>query len=170
MTKNNAEIELIDKLLFQKCKIELSNVAQETESQEYFAHHFQLNARKVKFRVAKITPTKTGQFVSIWKRNQDGITVPFDVSDDFDAYIIAVRKENNFGLFIFSKAILHQKGIISDKINDGKRGIRVYPPWDTTTNNQAQKTQDWQTKYFLNLSEDYFLELHKVHELLDFNL
>ena len=118
----------------------------------------------------KITPTKTGQFVTIWKRNQDGITVPFDVSDDYDFYIIATRKENNFGVFIFPKIILHQKEILSDKVKDGKRGIRVYPPWDKTTNKQAQKTQIWQTKYFLNLSEDCPLDLQKAHELLDFNL
>ena len=165
-----SEIDSIDTSLFQKCDIELSNVEPELESQEYFAHNFQLNAHKVKFRVAKITPTKTGQFVTIWKRNQDGITVPFDVSDDYDFYIIATRKENNFGVFIFPKIILHQKEILSDESKDGKRGIRVYPPWDRTTNKQAQKTQIWQTKYFLNLSEDCLLDLHKAHELLNFNL
>ena len=165
-----SEIDLINVSLFQKCDIELSNVEPESESQEYFAHNFQLNAHKVKFRVAKITPTKTGQFVTIWKRNQDGITVPFDVSDDYDFYIIATRKENNFGVFIFPKIILHQKEILSDETKDGKRGIRVYPPWDKTTNKQAQKTQNWQTKYFLNLSEDCLFDLHKAHELLNFSL
>ena len=165
-----SEIDLINTSLFQKCEIELSNVESESESQEYFAHNFQLNTHKVKFRIAKITPTKTGQFVTIWKRNQDKITVPFDVSDDYAFYIIATRKENNFGVFIFPKTILYQKEILSDKVKDGKRAIRVYPPWDKTTNKQAQKTQDWQTKYFLNLSEDCFLDLHKAHELLNFNL
>ena len=165
-----SEIDLINISLFQKCDIELSNVEPESESQEYFAHNFQLNTHKVKFRIAKITPTKTGQFVTIWKRNQDGITVPFDVSDDYDFYIIATRKENNFGVFIFPKIILHQKEILSDESKDGKRGIRVYPPWDKTTNKQAQKTQNWQTKYFLNLSEDCLFDLHKAHELLNFSL
>jgi len=162
-----SELELIDKLVFRACGLGLTNVETELESQEYFAHNFKLGGQNVKFRTAKITPTKTGQFVTIWKRDNNGMTEPFDISDDFDFYIIATRKDNNFGLFIFQKQVLYENGILSDKIKDGKRGIRVYPTWDLTTNKQAQKTQLWQTKYFLELSQDKQIDLQRARYLLN---
>ena len=124
MTAKNSNIilELINDLLFKPCGLELKNVVAALESQEYAAHYFQVAEKKIQFRVAKITPTKTGQFVTIWKRNKQGITAPFDVSDDVDFFIIATQKENDFGFFIFPKTVLHQNGILSD---DKKVGITI---------------------------------------------
>ena len=68
--------------------------------------------------------------------------------------IISVRKENNFGQFIFPKAVLLEKGIFSTSTKEGKRATRVYPPWDVTTSKQAQKTQTWQMNYFLEISKN----------------
>ena len=158
----NILIALINDLLFKPCGLELKNIVAALESQEYSAHDFQVEEKKVQFRVAKITPTKTGQFVTIWKRNEQGITAPFDVSDDFDFFIIATQKENNFGVFIFPKTVLHQNSILSDEKKDGKRGIRVYPPWDLTTNKQAQKTQLWQCDYFVALVEIKQIDVEKI--------
>ena len=164
-----SELELIDKIVFKTCGLELTNVETELESREYFAHNFELGGQKVKFRTAKITPTKTGQFVTIWKRNENGITEPFDILDDIDFYIIATRKETEFGLFVFPKNVLYENKILSDKNRDGKRGIRVYPSWDLTTNKQAQKTQLWQTKYFLEITQDKQIDLKRATELLTLN-
>ncbi len=47
-----------------------------------------------------------------------------------------------------------EKGILSDGKKPGKRGIRVYPSWDEVKSKQAQKTQEWQTRYFLELSQE----------------
>ena len=101
-----SEIELINDRVFQVCGIVLENVETEIESQEYFAHNFELNKQKAKFRMAKITPTKTGQFVTIWKRNENKITEPYNIDDEFEFYIIATRQEEKFGVFIFDKTIL----------------------------------------------------------------
>ena len=163
----DSEIEFINKFVFKSCGIALTEVEAELESKEYFAYNFKLDGQKIKFRKAKITPTKTGQFVSIWKRNEKGITEPFDILDDFDFYIIAARKETNFGVFIFPKTVLYKNRILSDKTRDGKRGIRVYPTWDITTNKQAKKTQLWQTEYFLEISQDKLINLEKAKELLN---
>lgn len=160
-----SELERINDSIFKNSGLALSNFEIEAESQEYSACSFMLDGRKVKFRVAKITPTKTGQFVTIWKRNEKGITQPFDISDDIDFYLIAARKEEKWGLFIFSKAVLHDNGVLSDKTKEGKRGIRVYPAWDTTTSKQAQKTQEWQTKYFLEIGRDGVADLEKLKSL-----
>ena len=162
----HSELELIDKSVFKICGLELTNIKTEAESQEYFAHNFLLNRQNIKFRKAKITPTKIGQFVTIWKRNKKGITEPFDISDKFEFYIIMTRQNENLGLFIFPKTVLYENKILSDKTRDGKRGIRVYPTWDLTVNKQAQKTQLWQTKYFLDISPDNEIDLTKAKNLL----
>lgn len=43
-------------------------IVAEAESAEYGACRFALEGHSIVFRVAKITPTKTGQFVTLWKR------------------------------------------------------------------------------------------------------
>ena len=170
MTNSNnlySELELINKYVFQVCGIELKNVETELESQEYFAHNFEFNNQKVKFRMAKITPTKTGQFVSIWKRNQNGITEPHCISDNFEFYIIGTKEETKLGVFIFNKTILSENKILTNKNGEGKRGIRVYPTWNLTTNKQAQKTQNWQTKYFVEISNNNQIDITKAKKLLN---
>lgn len=170
MTNSNklfSELELIHKYIFRVCGIELKNVETELESQEYSAHNFELNNEKVKFRMAKITPKKTGQFVTIWKRNERGITQPHDISDKFEFYIIATREENKFGIFIFNKMVLSENKILTNKNGEGKRGIRVYPTWSSATNKQAQKTQNWQERYFVVISDKNQIDISKAKKLLN---
>ena len=150
---NIPEITLLDEKLFKQQGKALSNISIELESKEYLAHTFEIDNKKIIFRKAKITPTKTGQFVTIWKRNSKGITAPFNLLDDFESIIIFVKQDELIGAFIFPKAILHQKKIISDENKDGKRGIRVYPPWDTPSSKQAIKTQEWQIGHFVHLNK-----------------
>lgn len=161
------DLELINKLIFKTCGLNFSNFEPESESQEYSACNFQLNKKNIKFRQAKITAIKTGQFVTIWKRNEKGITQPYDISDDIYFYLIAVRKQNKFGLFIFPKSVLHNNKILSDKTRDGKRGIRVYPSWDRVTSKQAQKTQEWQTRYFLEIPQDKLIDIKRAKHLFE---
>lgn len=107
-----------------------------------------MNTEKSILFYSKITPKKIGQFVSIWKRNEQGITVPYDVSDNFETMIIHSESIKNIGRFVFPKSVLKEKGIISNNKMGGKRGIRVYPPWDVPENKQAIKTQVWQVQYW----------------------
>ena len=165
-TEIYSEIELLNKVVFQVCGIELENVETELESQEYFANTFELNNQKVKFRMAKITPTKTGQFVAIWKRNENGITEPNNVEDKFEFYIIGTRENEKFGVFIFDKTILSENKILTNKNVEGKRGIRVYPNWSKTENKQAQKTQNWQTKCFVEIGNGTEIDINKAKMLL----
>jgi hypothetical protein len=145
----------------------LQNLVWNSESTNYGACSFELNNYKIQYRVANITPTKIGQFVAIWKRNNNGITAPFDVADSLDFMIISVRDSGSFGQFIFPKSVLVSKGIISKNEKGGKRGIRVYAPWDITTENkQAIKTQDWQANYFVEIKENFQIDLEKVKRIL----
>jgi hypothetical protein len=150
----HSDLKIVKELVYDKCGFKLTNLKQNLESKEYGACSFMLNEKIVLQRFSKITPTKIGQFVSIWKRNKNGITEPFDNSDNFDFLIITSRNENNFGLFIFPKSVLAANEIITKNGKKGKRGIRVYPIWDNPTNKQAIKTQNWQSKYFISISNN----------------
>ncbi|TGN00320.1 MepB protein [Leptospira dzoumogneensis] len=135
-------------LLFSKnCNIEIKSYQLERESLDYNAALFNLDKKQAIFRLAKITPKKIGFFVTLWKRNKRGITVPFDKNDDIDLIIIEVRKLNRIGHFVFSKSLLIEKGIITSK-NEGKRGFRIYPPWESPSSKQAIVSQNWQSLYF----------------------
>ncbi len=147
------ELKTVKEIIYDNHGLNLTNLKFSTESLKYGACSFELNNKKIQYRVAKITPLKSGHFVTIWQRNKDGITEPFHISDDLDFIIIAAKRENNFGQFIFPKFVLAEKGIITNNNKEGKRGIRVYPPWDTVASKQAEKTQTWQTKYFFTIDD-----------------
>ncbi|MDI5899612.1 MepB family protein [Flavobacterium yafengii] len=152
-------------LVFDKCGFELRNLEIEKESTEYSACKFDLNTVKILFRVSKITPTKIGQFVTFWKRSENGPIEPYAVSDAIDFFIINTKSNDKFGQFIFPKSVLSQQGIISINLKEGKRGIRVYPPWDLTMSKQAQKTQKWQLEYFLEIPLNKSVNLDRAKQL-----
>ncbi|PAM94028.1 hypothetical protein B4N84_13155 [Flavobacterium sp. IR1] len=147
-----ADLLLAKEQIYDVCGLACSLPQPEAESAEYDAFDFTINQHQIKFRSAKITPTKTGQFVTLWKRNKLGTIEPFDFSDSIDFVIVNVRKKEAAGQFVFPKAVLLSKGVFSTASKEGKRATRVYPPWDETTSKQAQKTQQWQLDYFHELS------------------
>lgn len=159
--------DLLDaqRYVYNPCKLEYSQPVMEKESAEYGAYLFNLHGFSVRFRVAKITPTKIGQFVTLWKRVGNGSIQPYDMSDPVDFFIISTRKDNHFGQFIFPKSVLCEQAIFSIEGKGGKRGIRVYPPWDKTLSPQAQKTQKWQMKYFLDIPQDREIDCARVKML-----
>lgn len=139
-----------------------SQLLKEIESEEYGAYTFQLNGLFIRFRVAKTTPTKVGQFVTFWKRIENGPIQPYDIDDQVDFFVISTRKNNQFGQFVFPKAVLCEQDILSMNGEGGKRAIRVYPPWEKSLNKQAQKTQRWQADYFLDIPHDKPIDGNRV--------
>jgi hypothetical protein len=158
-------LQIAKELVYDKCGLDLTDLKLNPESAEYGACSFRLNEHTVEYRVSKITPTKTGQFVTIWKRNKNGITEPLDLSDDLDFIIITSKCGDNLGQFIFPKSVLASKGIITQNNKLGKRGIRVYPPWDIATNKQARTTQSWQINYFFAIKSDNTTDLSLAKKL-----
>ncbi len=149
--------------IYDKCSLEISDFKIEAESKEYNACRFRLNELNILSRNAKITPKKVGQFVTFWKRNENGPIEPFDENDQIDFYTVNVRNENEFGQFVFPKSVLIKKGIISTEKKEGKRAFRVYPNWDIPKSKQAERTQKWQLNYFYQINGS--TDLQKVTEL-----
>ena len=158
----HSDLLAIKELIYDANEFACSFPIKEAESSEYGACTFELNGLSIKFRTAKITPTKIGQFVTLWKRIEKGPIQPFDITDSIDLFVISTRKDNHFGQFVFPKSVLCEQGVISTNNKEGKRAIRVYPPWDKTTNKQAQKTQKWQLDFFLEIPSDKPIDMERA--------
>jgi hypothetical protein len=152
-------------LVYKQCGFACTDPTAAAESAEYGACSFTLDGLLVQFRVAKTTPVKVGQFVTVWKRNGNGPIEPFDIMDNINLFIISTRSGSNFGQFVFPKTVLLSKGILSGNGKEGKRAIRVYPPWDIATSSQAKKTQQWQSPFFLQMSGAQKINLDHVKQL-----
>lgn len=159
-------LESAEEYIYKPCHLLMNSIQWHPESIEYGACTYMLNKLNIEHRVSKITPTKTGQFVTIWKRNEEGVTTPLDSSDSFNFLIITSTNNEHIGQFIFPKSVLIDKGIISENNKGGKRGIRVYPPWDITNSKQAIKTQQWQLQYFVIVS-DKFNDVNLIKKLFN---
>ncbi|GAA3271584.1 MepB family protein [Paenarthrobacter aurescens] len=120
----------------------------EAENHDYGAAVARNGQQLLRFRVAKVTPTKVGLFVAVWRRAEDGTTEPFPAGDDADLLVIAVREGTRTGHFAFPTTALVKHGIVSVDGTGGKRGFRVYPPWAEVSSRQAARTRQWQGAYF----------------------
>jgi len=133
----------------------------EAESVDYGACRAELDGKRLVLRVAKTTPTKTGQFVTIWKRpHPDAEIAPLDDADPVDVVIIAVANDDGaqHGFFIFPRKVLLERGVMSRAGQGGKRALRVYPPWCAPESAQALRTQRWQGAWFVAAGEQQRLE------------
>jgi hypothetical protein len=160
------ELVIAQKLIYEPCGFKCTSISTEPESSAYAACDFKLNKINVKFRKAKITPTKVGQFVTFWKRIGSGPIQPFDITDPIYLFIVSVADKNKCGQFIFPKAVFEAQGILSKNKKGGKRALRVYPPWVNVSSNQAKKSQDWQVQYFLEMSNLKTINLALAKKLL----
>ncbi|GHE12800.1 MepB family protein [Streptomyces alanosinicus] len=151
--------------VYDPCGFSCSQPVPEAESAEYAAHQFTLKGLSVRFRVARTTPTKAGQFVTVWQRSAEGPIRPFDVDDGVDLFVVSSREGDRFGHFVFPRDLLRERDIVSRNGSGGKRAFRVYPPWVTTTSRQARNTQAWQVKYFLPIGEDGTVDLEQARAL-----
>lgn len=123
----------------------------EAEGAQYGACRAELHGLRLVLRVAKTTPAKTGQFFTLWqRRHRDADIAPLDEADPVDAVIVAVDDGGiRHGLFIFPRAVLLRRGVLSRAGQGGKRALRVYPPWCVPAAAQAQRTQRWQAACFV---------------------
>ncbi|WP_244264620.1 MepB family protein [Leptospira licerasiae] len=140
----------------------------EKESSDYNAASLKLREKQIIFRSAKITPKKNGLFVTLWRRNKNGITIPFHERDQFDIVIIEVRNLRRIGHFVFRKDILIKNGIISSK-KVGKRGFRIYPPWEIPSSKQAAVSQNWQLEHFFEEKKENVDDSLNLERIINFD-
>jgi hypothetical protein len=160
----NNDFLIVKKLIYDNY-FKLSDLLIDKESIEYAACSFKINGQYIISRSSKITPKKIGQFVTLWKRINNGPIEPFNSSDKLNLFIVNTRYKNNFGQFVFPKSVLIKQGIITNNTKEGKRAIRVYPPWDKPTSKQAIKTQLWQLNYFLPININSPIDIDNVKRL-----
>ena len=134
-------------------ELEISNIIEDPECGAYSGYSFRIGKRNVKFRKAKVTPKKNGQFVALWKRNNEKQTIPYGVDDNFDFYMIAAEQQHRSGFFLFPQYILGEKQILTTEDREGKRGFRLYTDWDIPQSKQSRQTKNWQTGYFIDVTD-----------------
>ncbi|MFB8003648.1 MepB family protein [Nocardia sp. NPDC056000] len=153
--------------LFDCMGVEFSAAVPEATNAEYGACAADVGCGTVRFRVGKVTPTKVGLFVAVWRRVGDGSTEPFAAEDGTDVLVVTVREGKRFGEFVFPTSALAEHGIVSTAGRGGKRGFRVYPPWSVTAKGQASRSQTWQCEYFLDLHDAQPSDLARARRLYD---
>ncbi|MCH7322584.1 MepB family protein [Solibacillus sp. MA9] len=166
MNKFNKTLAYANKLLYEPNNLTIKNFREETQNSDYGAGIFQLNSKLVRFRVAKITPTKIGQFVSFWEKDNTNKNQAFSFDNATDLLVINTFNDNgDFGQFVFPKEVLLKQNILKTANTKGKMAIRVYPSWDTPTSKQAIATQKWQLPYFVKVGEAASLQIQELLKL-----
>lgn len=156
----------VNKIIYEPNQLIVKSIQEEKQNSNYCAGTFQLASRTVRFRVAKKTPTKVGQFVAFWEKDENNKNQPFTYEEAPDLLVITTFiSDSTFGQFIFPKDILFKHNILKSSSTKGKMAIRVYPSWDCPTSKQAVKTQEWQLPYFIDMSNPNELPIDKVMEL-----
>jgi len=156
----------VNKMIYEPNDLIVKSVQEEKQNAKYGAGRFQLSSRTVRFRVANITPTKAGQFVAFWEKDNNNKNQPYTYEEAPDLFVItSFKTDREFGQFIFPKEILLRQNILRSCLTKGKMAIRVYPSWDRPTSKQALNTQKWQLPYFVDMCNSSKANIDKVVEL-----
>ncbi len=126
---------------------------------------FLSSEKKICIRLSHTTPTKLGQFVTLYKRYA-GKIIPLNISD-IEYLIIVYTEPNLHGMFIMNQQMLLLQNIISHKQIDinreyGKLSFRIYHPSCMLNSKQAITSQKWQQSTFY----DYPLCIQKIKEII----
>jgi len=157
-------------------------IDKEKENLIYSAMSFSLNNKNIVYRKAKITNTRPGAFLTLWKR-PDKLTTntkPIALNyDELDCLIVEVYEDiNNQGIFIFPNFILINKKIISTEKYKGKTAFRVFPPWSKDKgivgtqvfSQSAKKTQSWQLDFFLKIDKNGNINSNELNNILNIKI
>lgn len=120
----------------------------EEKNSDYESAVFMQNGELWRWRTARITPATPGAFVALWRRNSQGSTEPFDATDECAGVMIGVADDDGSGIFTFTNKDLERLGIYHSAAQAGKRGFRLYMPWNDGLNRQAQRTKEVQAQFF----------------------
>ncbi|QGG52086.1 MepB family protein [Lysinibacillus pakistanensis] len=169
MNEFNKTLTFVNELLYEPNHLTIKNIREESQNSDYGAGVFQLNSKSVRFRVAKITPNKVGQFVSFWEKDEANKNQAFSYDNATDLLVInTFNNTGDFGQFVFPKEVLLKQNILKTANTKGKMAIRVYPSWDTPSSKQAIATKKWQSPYFVKMEATTRLSIHELLKLYSF--
>ena len=153
----------INEQLYMPCQLTPHAIYEEVQNATYGAGRFCFGETSIRFRVAKVTPTKLGQFVVIWEKDSLNKNQPFSEETAMDLLVVNTFTDSNrFGQFVFPKEVLKEHKILKTGTTKGKMAIRVYPSWDQPTSKQAIATQKWQLDYFIEYEGPNSLSKDKI--------
>ncbi|MGM7775419.1 MepB family protein [Arthrobacter sp. KNU-44] len=135
----------------------------EEQNSDYESGVARIGNEQWRIRTARITPTKPGAFVAVWKRGEGGSTRPFTAEESMSGLLVFVEEQERFGVFQFTKPHLISFGYVSSDLHPGKRGFRVYPEWCSGLNPQASRTQRAQGVAFSELPPHTAREQFSAH-------
>ena len=166
MNEFDNALTYIKKIFYEPTHLTVKDVREEAQNSDYGAGIFQINSKSVRFRVAKITPTKIGQFVAFWEKDKNNKNQAFSYEQATDLLVINTFTENdNFGQFVFPKEVLVKQNILKTATTKGKMAIRVYSSWEKPTSKQAIETQKWQLEYFVGMNSTGSLPIQELLKL-----
>ncbi|EZP58360.1 MepB family protein [Exiguobacterium sp. RIT341] len=120
----------INEQLYMPCRLTPHDIREETQNGAYGAGRFCSGETSIRFRVAKATPTKLGQFVVIWDKDEQNKNQPFSEDTATDLVVVNTFNDSNrFGQFVFPKGVLKQHKILKTGTIKGKVAMRIYPSW-----------------------------------------
>lgn len=165
-------LEHINEVIYKPNQLIINSTVEEKQNSGYAAGRFELSCksaiRTVRFRVAKQTPSKIGQFVTFWEKDSESINKPFQYNQSPDLLVItAFKNDTTLGQFVFPKDTLLKNNILKSHTTKGKMGIRVYPSWDKPISKTAIKTQNWQLDYFFTVNDTRVLPTAKILDLYE---
>lgn len=67
----------LEKTVYDPNHLNIEFIQKEKQNSNYGSGTFELAGRTVRFRVAKKTPAKIGQFVAFWKKDQNNKNQPY---------------------------------------------------------------------------------------------
>lgn len=173
-------LESIDKTIYQPNNLQVTSVIEEEQNSDYGAGRFTIGSsdisgeplgievrrKSVRLRVAKITPKKTGQFVTFWQKDNENKNQTYHWKASPDLLVIHTLGDNQvWGQFVFPKDILLEKNILRSDLTTGKMAMRVYPFWDKPSSNAAIATQKWQSDYFFQVLNEDILPITRILSL-----
>ena len=147
-------IEVLQNTIIPVLKGTLDNYHEEPQNSEYESFVFSTSQYTFRNRLAKKTPTKKGYFVVFWEKDKHNQNQAFDFKESPDFLIVHVLDNEHKGLFLFPKVVLLKQNILRTLQTKGKMATRVYPLWEKRLNKTAEKTQQWQLDYFIDLSSE----------------
>lgn len=107
MNKFYTALNYVNKIFYEPNQLTVRSIQEETQNSNYGAGTFQLSSRTVRFRVANKTPTKIGQFVAFWEKDENDKNQPFTYEAAPEFLVITTSMSDcEFGQFIFQKIFL----------------------------------------------------------------